>query len=162
MTRRKSQLGQKKPLFRKVNTRARNVRHNFGGEARWDRAATKTVTDDTTRGSMRSDRQNGLDYSPLFKFLLSRVGDDWDDVYSEAVRRLDKPDPIFWMVSETRDDRHGIFCISESTHFSRLFVDENSRLQILDPSITVETQKPSCSCCTHTLNGVVFTQKFEG
>ena len=35
----------------------------------------------------------------MFKFLLSKVGADWDSIFSEAKRRLDKPEPIFWMVA---------------------------------------------------------------
>ena len=48
---------------------------------------------------MHGKQQRGLDYTPLFKFLLKKVGSNWDDVYSEAVSRLDRPDPIFWLVA---------------------------------------------------------------
>ncbi|MGH1421101.1 MAG: hypothetical protein ACRBEQ_04725 [Hyphomonas sp.] len=161
MKRRKSQMGQKAPLFRKVNTRARNVRHDTGGEARWARSQFKTNTNDGSRGSMRSNRQNGLDYTPLFKFLLSHVGDDWDDVYSEAVSRLPTPEPIFWMVSNTEPFGDGIARIGDATFFSELFVDANNTLQKVDPTIVVEELWPSCSCCTHSFNGIRFTQPYQ-
>jgi hypothetical protein len=77
--------GEKEPLYRKVNTRARGVRHNFGGEYRWRRGDSED-----NRTGMARGVQRGLDYTPLFRFLLSRVGDDWDEVHSEAVSRLDK------------------------------------------------------------------------
>lgn len=34
----------------------------------------------------------GLDYSPLFMFLLRKTGEKSDQVYSEAILRLDLPD----------------------------------------------------------------------
>lgn len=161
MKRRKSQLGKKSPLYRKVNTRARNVRHDFGGEARLDRSKNKAITNDTSRGSMRSNRQNGLDYTPLFKFLLSRVGCDWDEVYSEAVSRLPTPEPIFWMVSEATPFGDGIAHTGDTTFFSELFIDEQNVLQKVDPKIGVEDLKPTCVCCTHSFNGVRFSQAYE-
>jgi len=52
------------------------------------------------RESMHGRQQRGLDYTPLFFFLLSKIGQHWDEVYSEAISRLDRPDPIFWMVAQ--------------------------------------------------------------
>ena len=83
----------KKPLYRKVNTRAYGVHHWKGGDAKHDRN-TKTGT----QRSMKKGVQRGRDYTPLFKFLLSKIGKDWDKVYSEACARLDTPEPISWMV----------------------------------------------------------------
>jgi len=54
---------------------------------------------------MRRDRQNGLDYTPLYRFLLSKVGEDFDEVYSEAVARLDRPDPVFHLVARNEAER---------------------------------------------------------
>lgn len=41
----------------------------------------------------------GLDYSPLFMFLLRKTGEKSDQVYSEAILRLDLPDPTFFLVA---------------------------------------------------------------
>ena len=58
---------------------------------------------------MHPGRQNGLDYTPLFRFLLSKVGQDWDAVHSEAVARLDRQEPIYWMVALKEADKRSIF-----------------------------------------------------
>ena len=144
----------KKPLYRKVNTRARGVHHQFGGDYRNSRRS------DTAIG-MRQGIQRGLDYTPLFRFLLSRVGDNWNDVHSEAVSRLDKQEPIYWLVSLTRKDAREVVGIGESSYFSGLFVNEDGNLQVVAPEITEESLEPQCSCCTHTFNGLPFTQEFK-
>ncbi|WP_417700851.1 hypothetical protein [Pseudophaeobacter sp.] len=45
-----------------------------------------------------------MDHTPLYKFLLSKVGQDWDDIYSEAVAWLDKDEPIFRLVALQPED----------------------------------------------------------
>ena len=62
---------QKKPLYRKVNTRARNVHHKFGQDYS---KSKRTKRPDT---SMKRGVRRGLDHTPLYKFLLSKVGQDW-------------------------------------------------------------------------------------
>ncbi len=79
---------EKKPLYRRVNTRTHGVSHAYGGDYRDSRGK------DTALG-MRKGVRRGLDYTPLFKFLLSKVGHEWDSVFSEAVSRLDKTEPIY-------------------------------------------------------------------
>ncbi|MEM8976234.1 MAG: hypothetical protein AAGD43_29560 [Pseudomonadota bacterium] len=154
--------GRKKPLYRKVNTRTRGVFHHRGGRSREERNTKAAKTNEAMRGSMHQGQQRGLDYTPLFRFLLSKVGEDWDVVHSEAVSRLDKEEPIWWMVARTEDKKPATVGIGESTYFSGLYVDENNRLAIVDPSIKVEDLEPDCSCCTHTFNGVPFVKKFRG
>lgn len=102
----------------------------------------------------------GLDYTPLFKFLLSRVGDDWEAVHADAVARLDRVEPIFWMVARSEAERKPFVLIGENAYYSGLFVDEDNRLRMVDPELQVEQMAPSCACCTHTLNGVPFTRKY--
>jgi hypothetical protein len=105
--------------------------------------------------------RRGLDYTPLFRFLLSRVGDDWDDVYRAALSRLDREEPIFWLVARSVPDRMPQVRIGESSYYSGLYVDENNRLAVVDPLLRVENMEPSCACCTHTFNGMTFTRKYE-
>ncbi|MDP1183677.1 hypothetical protein Q6285_30915, partial [Klebsiella pneumoniae] len=73
--------------------------------------------------SMKKGVRRGLDYTPLFRFLLSRVGQDWDEVYSEAVARLDLKDPIFWMVALREMDEQDYIRAGEASYFSGLKVD---------------------------------------
>jgi hypothetical protein len=150
----------KEPLFRKVNTRARGVHHNFGGDYRHDRNTKREVSSEETRGTMHGREQRGLDYTPLFKFLLSKVGRNWDDVYSEALARIDKKEPIFWMVAMHEKDKKNYFSVGESSYFSGLYVDSQGLLQVVNPNLNNESAYPHCSCCTHTFNGLVFTKKY--
>lgn len=103
--------------------------------------------------SIRKTRE-GFDYTPLFKFLLSRVGRNWDEVFSEAVQRLDKQEPIFWLVDlyfEKGD--YGVVRIGESSYYLKLTV-QNDLLVIADPEATAPAKL--CTCCTHTFNGVAY------
>ena len=146
---------QKSKLYRKVNTKARNVRHNFGGDFKNSRNK-KRETLEQVKGSMFGKKERGLDYTPLCRFLLSKVGADWNEVFSEAKSRLDKPDPIFWMVALTEKDKEDFIRIGESTYFSGLYVDENGILQLCNPDLKAIDLKPFCDCCTHTFNGKLF------
>ena len=145
--------GDKKPLYRKVNTKARHVHHNHGGDFKNFRNGGSAI-------GMRRGIQRGLDYTPLFRFLLSKVGCDWDVVHSEAVSRLDKEEPIFWMVSKSLHSSNEVVRLGESTFFSGLFVDESRVLRVTNPEINETSLAPQCKCCTHTFNGVVFSKTF--
>lgn len=151
---------EKKPLYRKVNTKARGVWHNKGGDYSWSRNSRQKKSRRSSLEAMGGRMQRGLDYTPLFRFLLSKVGEDWDRVHSEAVSRLDKEEPIWWMVARTEADKRARFGIAESTYFSGLYVDENNRLAVVDPDLRIEDMEPYCPCCTHTFNGKPFVRKF--
>lgn len=144
---------QKKPLYRKVNTRARGVHHNSGGDFRHDRRKDNA-------SNMKQGVKRGLDYTPLYKFLLSKIGKQWDDVHSEAVSRLDKEDPIFNIVSLDFESANDYVWTGESTYYSGLYVDDRGILQKVNPDVNETTLTPVCKCCTHTFNGVVFTKKY--
>ncbi|HET7230788.1 MAG TPA: hypothetical protein VFJ16_12340 [Longimicrobium sp.] len=105
---------------------------------------------------MHAKRRRGLDYTPLFRFLLSRVGSKWDDVHREAAARLDRPDPIFWLVARNEHARREMVRVGESSYFSGLYVDDDGILRIVQPDLRAENLTPSCTCCTHTFNGVRF------
>jgi hypothetical protein len=109
-----------------------------------------------TRGERR-----GLDYTPLFQFLLSRVGEDWNDIFREARSRLDREEPIWWMVARSVAEHEGYFSSGPSSYFSELYVDEHGRLRKIDPAIGPETLVPWCGCCQHTFNGLPFVKSFS-
>jgi hypothetical protein len=146
---------EKPKLYRKVNTRARGVRHDFGGDFKNSRNK-KRETLEQVKGTMYGKKERGLDYTPLFRFLLSKVGFNWDEVFSEAKSRLDKTEPIFWIVALTQDEKKDYVRVGESSYFSGLYVDDNSILQIVNPDLKARDLKPFCSCCTHTFNGKLF------
>ena len=146
---------EKKPLYRKVNTRARGVRHNFGGDFKYSRN-TKGDSPEQVKGSMHGKQERGLDYTPLFKFLLSKVGQDWNEIFSEAKSRLNKTEPIYWLVAMDQDERKEYVRIGESTYFSGMFVDEHRKLRLVNPELKAKEMVPFCDCCNHTLNGKIF------
>jgi hypothetical protein len=158
-----------KKLYRKVNTKARHSNHNYGSEARYSRNTKEGISKNMKKGVQR-----GLDFTPLYKFLLSKVGKDWDKVYSEAVSRLDGNEHAIWHTVKSdnpaRDWSHitdpltvrifnGVSRVDESTQYSKLHVVDG-KLEIVDPGITNEMLTPSCPCCTHTFNGKVLVKKF--
>lgn len=144
----------KKPLYRKVNTRARNVDHNFGETFSKKRGKKQKGNE---HKMIKTNR--GLDYTPLFKFLLKNVGKKWNDVHSEAVKRLDKQEPIYYMVKMNKLENE-YFGVDESSYYNTLYVDDNGILQVINPKFNETTLEPSCPCCTHTFNGKKFTKKY--
>lgn len=144
------------PLYRKVNTKARNVDHHFGGDAKYERNTKKGMSK-----SMHGKKKRGLDYTPLFRFLLSKVGKPFNEIYNEAIRRLDSPEPIWWIVNKDFKDNSGFIRVDESTYYSQLIIDENGLLQVLNPEVTNEKLYPLCDCCTHTFNGKLFVNKYD-
>ncbi|NMM48908.1 hypothetical protein [Marinigracilibium pacificum] len=145
----------KKPLYRKVNTRARGVHHDFGGDFKNSRHK-KAETSEQTKGSMHGKKERGLDYTPLFRFLLSKVGKDWDEIFSEVKSRLNKTEPIFWLVALDENDKKDYVRVGNSTYFSGMYVDITNKLQLSNPELKAKDLEPFCDCCTHTLNGKVF------
>lgn len=148
----------KEPLYRKVNTRARGVAHHTGGDFKYVRHK-KLETLEQVKGTMFGKKQRGLDYTPLFRFLLSKVGSNWDEVFSEAKSRLDKVEPIFWIVALQESQKKSYVRIGESSYFSGMYVDADNILQLVNPGLKASDLEPFCSCCTHTLNGKVFGGK---
>jgi hypothetical protein len=149
-------MRKKEPLYR-------SVAHTWGvvhgrGEFRWSRH--KKRADQTTAGSMHSGNRNGRDYTPLFRFLLSKVGENWDGIYSEAIARLDRADPIFWIVARSELERKAIVVIGENSLYSGLYVDNDNLLRIVDPSAQPENIG-GVWYGTTTFNGQPFTPKLR-
>lgn len=162
---------QKKPLYRKVNRTTHGVHRNGGGEHHWHRntkAEAREIADEVKTRGMRQSAQAGLDYTPLYRFLLSKVGQEWAPIYQEAVSRLpegnrfwNRDDPIFWMVARTEDDRCPVVCVGESSYFSGLYVDDDGRLAKVVPELGPNNINPACPCCTHTFNGAHVTRPYD-
>jgi hypothetical protein len=107
-------------------------------------------------GTMYGKKERGLDYTPLFKFLLSKIGSEWNEIFSEAKSRLDKSEPIFWIVALNENEKKDFIRVGESTYYSGLFVDNEGILQLTNPNLKSTDLKHYCECCTHTFNGVVY------
>ncbi|KTC40452.1 hypothetical protein AO265_21005 [Pseudomonas sp. ABAC61] len=134
---------EKQPLYRKVNTRTRGVSHKVHPPYARQRHSKALAAKEQQRGSMHSGLRLGLDYTPLFRFLLSRVGEPWDAVFSED-----------------EHERTDYVRIGHFSFFSGLYVDAEGRLQMVDPQLRAANMSPDCPCCTHTLNGVPFGQPY--
>jgi len=86
----------------------------------------------------KKNHRHGLNYSPLYKFLRSQVGQDWDSVYSEAVSRLPPNDDssrdrifdVVWRENDNTNQR--LIRMSYMGYYhSALYVDqETNRLQL--------------------------------
>lgn len=148
-------MQRQKPLYRKVNTRTHGVRHGSGQRAAYERGSSKPVSK-----SMHSGQRHGWDYTPLYRFLLSRVGEPWDEVHSQAVARLDREEPIYHMVALHEADAVPYVRTGESSYFSGLHI-EDGVLALVDPSISHENFRPTCACCTHSFNGKTVELAFE-
>jgi hypothetical protein len=141
----------KEPLYRKEN-KSSLLTHYFvetGEDFRHDRNTKKMKEFKGDKKPMNSGKY-GYDYTPLMRFLISKVGKKWDDVFSEAVTRLNDTNPIFWLVELNPESK--VVRVGESTYYHTLTVDENGILVFVDKNETIE---PSCTCCTHTLDGKV-------
>jgi hypothetical protein len=152
---------EKSPLYRKVNTTAHGVNHGVGGDFRDERKKKIMGQTEALHQGMHGRKNRGLDYTPLFRFLLSKVGQEWNAIHSEAVARLDRPEPIFWLVALRQADEQEYVRTGESSYYSGLRVDPNGILQIINPKIDAGSLAPFCKCCTHTFNGVRFTRLFD-
>jgi len=128
----------KEPLYRKENKVSLNNKYRVvtGSEFRYQRRTKEFLKNESSHLPMNSGKY-GYDYTPLFKFLLSKVGKDWDLIFSEAKSRLDKEDPIFWLVALHPNEKRDIVRVGDSTYYSGLFVDENGILKKVNPDAQV-------------------------
>ena len=151
-----------KPLYRKVNTKARGVHHQSGSDASYSRNTKKGISK-----SMKRNKERGLDYTPLYKFLLSKVGQDFDSIHSEAVSRLNSEDAIYHLVITNITDRRlhaterGFVICGDKSYYSALYIDDNNKLQKIKPELKNEDLFPSCWCCTHTFNETPFVKTWD-
>lgn len=114
-------------LFRK---KRRDPWYNGKYHYRYERAKRKR--DDISfmpmGHSMHHGGKNGnYDYSPLYRFLVSKVGGNWDEIYSEAVQRLYSEKPIWWYVDVRYDV--GKTRIRLGVRPTRFYIDNNNILQ---------------------------------
>lgn len=151
----------KEPLYRKDNKRALHYHGDTGGHFRHTRNTKAFKTFEGDRMSMKGDKLRGLDYTPLFRFLLSGVGKYWTGTHSEAVSRLDKQEPIWWMVAANETERTETVRTGEGSLWSKLYVDEDNVLRKVNPDLQNRDLYPSCSCHTHSFNGKPLVNKYD-
>jgi len=145
-----------KPLYRKENKVSLSNKYNVStsSEYRYQRHSKAFLNDDRNHKSITSGKY-GYDYTPLFKFLLSKVGGDWNQIYSEAKARLNDPEPVFWVVALHESERRDIVRLGESTYYSGLFVNDHGKLAIVNPNIAFSDLPIPYPGETITFNGIV-------
>lgn len=148
-----------KLLYRKENKVSLSTKYNVskGSEYRYERHTKAFLNDDRNHKPMNSGKY-GYDYTPLFKFLLSKIGSDWDQVYSQAKARLNDPKPIFWMVAVHESERKDIVRLGESTYYSGLFVNKNGKLALVNPDIQTSDLPEPYPGETLSFNGTAIDQ----
>ena len=102
----------------------------------------------------------GYDFTPLYMFLLSKVSQQWDAVYSEACDRLPREyrERIFDLIQTIegvlvgdRKEIHDVVRCGESSYYSGLKV-ENGMLVVINPNYNPQNVI-GCLCHTHSFNG---------
>jgi hypothetical protein len=151
----------KKPLFRKEKKTGLSCHYYVerGGQHRHDRHSKKMKQFDGDHLPMNSGKF-GYDFTPLYMFLLSKVGQNWDKIYSEACDRLplEYRERIFDLIQTIEgtivDDRKQIREVvrgGESAYYSALKVEDGILLKI-NPEFNPQNVF-GCLCHTHSFNG---------
>lgn len=147
-----------KPLWKKLNKPKSYKTHDVKVGAKFDKN-----TKDGVKRSMSSDNRNNhwKDYTPLYKYLLKHVGEDFDKICSDIYPRIDERNEIWFIVAERENDiRDKGYVVVGNSYYSQLFVDENNILQKVKPELINENFYPYCDCCTHSFNGEPFVNKW--
>ena len=135
-------MKEKAPLYRR-ETRGSYRNHHLKETIHYRYVRHKKRGKKTTM-KHAPDSGTNLDYTPLYRFLQSKVGKDWDAIYSEAVSRLPAEYPIWHIVKKDIEVVEGIaqhknqkgeevwaiIGIGESAYFHALYIDENNLLQV--------------------------------
>jgi glutathione peroxidase-family protein len=122
-------------LIRKVN---RKSSFEKSQHYRYIRHTKAQLAFDGNFQPMKRSKKNGVNYHPLFQWLLSKVGQNWDKVYSEACKRVPQEfrETIFYMVNTHAIKKDGIvvdskgqalhstFRFGEARHFKQLYVNK--------------------------------------
>jgi len=151
---------QKEKLYRKVNTRTRMGNERYYCSVKGPDSKNERNTKIGMTKKMTS-KDHGLDYTPLFRFLISKIGKPWETAYKEAQSRLDSEEQIFWMINN--DAIHEVdprdYFMYHNSYYPRLVIDNNGILHMMNPDLKNEDFYPHCSCCTHSYNGVPLVNK---
>ncbi|MBR5028611.1 MAG: hypothetical protein IKX51_05255 [Bacteroidales bacterium] len=148
----------KKPLYRKVNKITHNgIRYYCQETDRYRNERNKKNKSLPNQLPIkRKQNRHDNDYAPLYRFLLSRVGCNWDEVWNECISRLDKVEPVLDMVVNVNKKGLAVdtsirypeglpemfhdfrACDDSQTFWSTLYVDSNGILQYVDEHYTID------------------------
>jgi hypothetical protein len=127
----------KEKLYRKINKKSLSTKYYVkkGGEYSWKRSKVNCDLEYPMFESMKS-KKLGRDYTPLYRFLESKIDQVWNDIYSECVKRLDTTDPIWWVVvnsdlSIIKHNYNNIVRIGQGSYCQRLYINKDGILKSL-------------------------------
>lgn len=156
-------MKEKKKLIRTENRITHNgTSREVNFRSRWTRHSKNGITP-----KMKRRINYHLDYTPLFKFLLSKEGEKWEDVWRDCQKRVDTVEPVLWMVQnillnglpkydKSPEEYDKSFGYGEGSYFSTMYVDENGILQVVDKNYKEPTSLEYCRCCGETFNGLLY------
>lgn len=148
---------EEKPLYRKEKKTGLMTQYyvNRGGEYRWERSKSVTPNRvyDALKQQMKS-RKLGMDWQPLYNFIMSNVGCNYDETYSKALKRCNKFRDEFnkhwaYLFNDDRD----IVRLGENTYYSALTIDEFNNIQIRNTGAEPIKGGSFSFGYTHSFNG---------
>lgn len=144
------------PLFRKEKKTGLSTHYYVvaGSDYRRTRNSKKQKEFDGHKQPMNTGKW-GVDYTPLYRYLLSKVGQKWADVYSAICARLpiEHRDAIWHMVKTHKEDL--CFRGGEHSYYSTLIVEYGILVKVDGENKFDPKTLHKCTCCTHTFNGKV-------
>lgn len=80
--------------------------------------------------------RGGLNVTPLYEFLQTKVGENWDDVYSEILTKID---PKYrYMIDSYISNNNGWWSMIESPIYDDIMIPRNDRGRILIDTLFVD------------------------
>jgi hypothetical protein len=140
----------KEKLYRKENKSSLSSHYNVvsGGEYRHERHSKKNKDfENAPRKTSMVSGKFQYDYTPFFRFMIAKVGTNFDAACSEAKPRMDYRffEVLGWIFSglnpHENDGDNSMFRCGESTTYPRLIVDENGLIQFKDPNYHNELKR---------------------
>lgn len=86
--------------------------------------------------------RRGLDYTPLLRFLLSRVGSDWDGVYARRSPGSIAPIPSSGSSHGTSTSKREMVRMGESSYYTGLYVDAAGILRVVNSALRAKDLTP--------------------
>jgi len=144
------------PLYRKEKKTGLSTHYYVvtGSDYRRTRNSKKQKEFDGHKQPMNTGKW-GVDYTPLYRYLLSKVGQKWADVYSAVCARLpiEHREAIGYMVVTDTDNPY--FRYGENSYFSTLTVKDGILVKVDGEKSFIPPPPIKSVCSTYTFNGKV-------
>lgn len=135
-----------KPLYRKVNRKCLHCYDAKASHYRWQRNTkkeNKLIEDSVSHGKMHKRpsifTSHKYDYTPMIMYVLNRVGEDFDKVYSDVCKRIEGEGKVLFnkMVSKKpKEELNDYFRYGEGSYYSQLYVDDENKIQKINPNLS--------------------------